>query len=452
MTGRDRAAPRPVLCVTAHEHRDRDVADGVLAGPLHAQRARRSTLGTEPDWRGADLPADEEWRIEWVKFGYGTRPRARLRARPASRATGTAWERLVDSWIAQVPPDHDAAEVTARRILNWIYAWQRVRRLAPRPRAGCAAEQHREPRRAHVREQPRPRGATTARSSSTRCSIAALALPELDPDGDCSASSRSRARPQPRDRLPRRTASTSRPRRTTTSSRCARSSACARTRAASACALPAGLRRTGSRAPATSRSTAAGPTARSRRCRTPTPATTRSCSRSRPTCSRDQLLYAAPTGARHAAARARRASPTAATTSSAAAGETGPAFEHERFLIFDCGPLGDGGHGHYDLLSVEVFAARAPAGRRPGPVHLLRGAAEPAPLVQGHRRAQHGLRRRARPDPVPRRRPEGARRRGALPRPHDRGPGSTCSPARRAAPPTRRSTGAGSRSSTARTG
>src|SRR5262249_45191087 len=28
----------------------------------------------------------------------------------------------------------------------------------------------------------------------------------------------------------------------------------------------------------------------------------------------------------------------------------------ERFLIFDCGPLGDGSHGHYDLLNVEVAA------------------------------------------------------------------------------------------------
>ena len=28
----------------------------------------------------------------------------------------------------------------------------------------------------------------------------------------------------------------------------------------------------------------------------------------------------------------------------------------ERYLIFDCGPLGDGGHGHYDALSVEAWA------------------------------------------------------------------------------------------------
>ena len=27
-----------------------------------------------------------------------------------------------------------------------------------------------------------------------------------------------------------------------------------------------------------------------------------------------------------------------------------------RYLVFDCGPIGDGGHGHYDLLSIEVAA------------------------------------------------------------------------------------------------
>jgi hypothetical protein len=36
------------------------------------------------------------------------------------------------------------------------------------------------------------------------------------------------------------------------------------------------------------------------------------------------------------------------------------------FLIFDCGPLGDGGHGHYDLLSVEVFAGGRPLLVDPG--------------------------------------------------------------------------------------
>ena len=89
--------------------------------------ARRSSSGTEPDWLGADLPADEEWRIDWVKFYYG------LDLAHAYRATGDtryrdAWERLVRSYLRQVPPDRDPSEVTARRIVNWIYAWQRLRR------------------------------------------------------------------------------------------------------------------------------------------------------------------------------------------------------------------------------------------------------------------------------------------------------------------------------------
>jgi hypothetical protein len=35
-------------------------------------------------------------------------------------------------------------------------------------------------------------------------------------------------------------------------------------------------------------------------------------------------------------------------------------------LIFDCGPLGDGGHGHYDVLSVEAHAGRRPLVLDPG--------------------------------------------------------------------------------------
>ena len=48
-------------------------------------------------------------------------------------------------------------------------------------------------------------------------------------------------------------------------------------------------------------------------------------------------------------------------TSSAAAGATARRrYADERYLIFDCGPLGDGGHGHYDLLSVEIAAGGRP--------------------------------------------------------------------------------------------
>ena len=113
---------RPVVCVIEHLHRDRELAESVAAGHFtHVGETR--PIGREPDWLGADLPADEEWRIEWVKFYYG------LDLAHAYRTTGAqrfreAWERLVASWIRQVPPDHDSSDVTARRILNWIYAWQ----------------------------------------------------------------------------------------------------------------------------------------------------------------------------------------------------------------------------------------------------------------------------------------------------------------------------------------
>ncbi len=41
-------------------------------------------------------------------------------------------------------------------------------------------------------------------------------------------------------------------------------------------------------------------------------------------------------------------------------------FKDERFLVFDCGPLGDGGHGHYDALSIEVAAEGRPLIVDPG--------------------------------------------------------------------------------------
>lgn len=41
-------------------------------------------------------------------------------------------------------------------------------------------------------------------------------------------------------------------------------------------------------------------------------------------------------------------------------------FEDERFLVFDCGPLGEGNHGHLDLLSFELYAYGRPLVVDPG--------------------------------------------------------------------------------------
>ncbi len=85
--------PRPVYCVNEHEHRDRALADAVAAGRFTFGGETRE-LGLEPDWLGAELPEDEEWRIDWVKFYYG------LDLADAYRSTGDArylqaWEQLV---------------------------------------------------------------------------------------------------------------------------------------------------------------------------------------------------------------------------------------------------------------------------------------------------------------------------------------------------------------------
>ena len=47
-------------------------------------------------------------------------------------------------------------------------------------------------------------------------------------------------------------------------------------------------------------------------------------------------------------------------------GEHGESYEDERYLIFDCGPLGVGNHGHFDLLSFEAYAYGAPLILDPG--------------------------------------------------------------------------------------
>jgi uncharacterized heparinase superfamily protein len=177
-----RLAPRPVHCVTAHEHRDRARAEDVASGRFELAGETR-TLGTEPDWLHADLPADEEWRIDWVKFAYG------LDLASAYVATGDqrferAWERLVGSWIRQVPPDHDPTEVTARRIVNWIYAWQAFAmagaELSPGLDSAILRSLARQVRHVHSDLSP-------ARNHRTlelyALLIAALALPPLDPGG-----------------------------------------------------------------------------------------------------------------------------------------------------------------------------------------------------------------------------------------------------------------------------
>lgn len=118
---RTHVRPRAVFCVVADVYRDRAVAEAVCRGSFkHAGVTLE--LGTEPDWLTSMFPPDAEWRIEWSKFYYGL-DLAHAYRETSDERFPLAWERLVRSWIRQVPVGFDTSDVSARRIQNWIYAW-----------------------------------------------------------------------------------------------------------------------------------------------------------------------------------------------------------------------------------------------------------------------------------------------------------------------------------------
>ena len=312
---------RRVVCVVEHLHRDLGVAEAVAAGRFTFHGETR-TLGTTPDWLHADLPADEEWRIDWVKFAYG------LDLAHAYGATGaerfrTAWERLVASHIAQVPPERDAAEVTARRMLHWIYAWQAFG-AAPSGLAESLMAQAR-----HVRATLAPeRNHRTLELYALL--LTALAL-GLDPgyalrELDCNLTEDFRP-----DGVHREA-----------------SSHYHMIALRSFLGLRANARSFGLALPAGFEDRLARACAFARHCHRPDgriPALSDADSAAYPEllALADELLGPAadghasfPDGGYHVQRSG-----------------WGP---DAAFAVFDCGPLGDGGHGHYDLLSVELFA------------------------------------------------------------------------------------------------
>jgi hypothetical protein len=113
--------PRPLFCVIEHAYRDRRVAEDACAGKF-TENGVSLEPGLDPNWQMAGLPHDEEWQIAWIKFYFG------LDLAAAFVQTGEArfqhaWEKLVASWIRQVPVDFGPTDALARRIQNWIYAW-----------------------------------------------------------------------------------------------------------------------------------------------------------------------------------------------------------------------------------------------------------------------------------------------------------------------------------------
>ena len=176
------AAQRPALfCVIADRHRDLAVAEDACSGRF-THCGVTLELGLPPDWREAGRADDVEWQIECSKFLWAL-DLAHAHATTGDRRFRDAWELLAGSWIAQVPPQSDATEVAARRLQNWVYAREAFGRS---PSLDALLVERMADEAAYVRSELTP-----ARNHRTLelhgLLVAALGVPELDPDGSLAA-------------------------------------------------------------------------------------------------------------------------------------------------------------------------------------------------------------------------------------------------------------------------
>ncbi|MEA2246423.1 MAG: hypothetical protein QOH46_952 [Solirubrobacteraceae bacterium] len=396
--------PREVFCVIEQAHRDVALAEdasegrftiaGVTVGP-----------GPDPDWMGAALPPDDEWRIEWTKFYYG------LDLAHAYRVTGEArflhaWERLVAGFIAQVPIGEgvDSSDVAARRVQNWIYAWAS---FAAAPGFRGLRDDLEEELLSSVREHIAfiRHDLTPERNHRTlelyALLVVALALPALDEDGALLELATAELHKNLLTDV--RSDGVHREHSTHYHLIALRSFVGARENARRfGIALPAGYDEHLSLA-----------CDFAMHCQRPDgaiPALSDSdngrygdvLALAGELLHRDDLRWVASAGADGSPPQRRHVSFPAGGyhVQRSGWGDRGRAYADERFLIFDCGPLGDGGHGHYDVLSVEIAAGGRPLVVDPGRYtydeqapnlrHWFKGtAAHNTVVVDGHDQAPY---------------------------------------------------------------
>jgi Heparinase II/III-like protein/Heparinase II/III N-terminus len=362
------ARPRDVFCVIEHLHRSTERAEEICAG-RYTHQGQTLELGEVPDWTGANLPTDKEWGLEWRKFYFG------LDLAWAFRETGNrkflhAWERAVRSFIHQVPVGSDPSEVTARRIQNWIYAWNGFARASSFAGLGDGVA---EEVVGSLREQVEHLRHHLTRERNHRTLelyalfIAAIALPLGDPDGQLLDFSVSELHKNLLADV--RADGTHRESSTHYHMVVLRSFLGLRENArrfnlclpedydrhlARACEFAMHCHRPDGAIPALSDSD--------------TGSYLDLLQLAGALLAREDFLYVATRGTRGRAPLERHASFTSGGYFVQRSGWGGisASFGDERFLIFDCGPLGDGGHGHYDLLNIEVAAGGGPLVVDPG--------------------------------------------------------------------------------------
>ncbi|MBM2821279.1 MAG: hypothetical protein HW413_25 [Thermoleophilia bacterium] len=358
--------PRSVRCVIAHAHRSIAVADAVAAGKF-THCGITLDLGRTPDWHDLRLPADEEWRIEWTKFYFGL-DLAHAFVVSSDQRYLRAWEGLVGSFSEQVPVGEDSSDVCARRIQNWVYAWDAFasassfRGLSPEFESelldsladqGRFIQEHLTPERNHRTLE------------LYALLLVSLALPEVDTGISAQEALDELGHNLLADVLPD---GVHRERSTHYHLIALRSFLGARANAVDhGLVLPDGY---------DERLTAACEFAL--HCHRPDgeiPALSDSDSGryddvlafAAEQLGRSDFLYAATAGSAGDPPARRHANfPLGGYVVQRSGWGERADFRDERFLIFDCGPLGDGGHGHYDALSVEVAAGGRPLIVDPG--------------------------------------------------------------------------------------
>ena len=355
---RIRTAPRPVFCIVEASHRDLDLARAVRAGRFRHCGVELE-LGTDPDWLGAVLPDDDEWLIEWWKFGYAL-DLAHAYEETRDRSYAACFARLVTTFAEQVPVDARSSDVAARRLLHWVYAWSRLAAAVDTDLAPSIIELV-----GYIRAN-----LTAERNHRTfelySLFVAALALPDMEGAGELRAFALEELHANLlADMLPD---GVQRERSTHyhlialqsflgTVANAARFELELpdgfRERLGTACTFALHCHRPDGEIPALSDSDGGGYLP--------------DLALAAELLGRDDLRWVATGG--------REGSPPAHpqawfevggyAVQRSGFGEHEP-FADERFLIFDCGAIGDGGHGHYDALSIEAYGLGRPLVVDPG--------------------------------------------------------------------------------------
>ena len=349
---------RQVFCVIEHEHKDLTLANAACEGTF-TNAGETIAMGSNIDWRSPKLPQDEEWRIEWHKFYVGLDLAYAYATTTRAEKYRATWRRLVLSWIAQMPVGCDSSDVAARRIQNWIYAWNSFSRAAESPgfdtefenRFGSSLVEQ----VAHLRLNLTPeRNHRTLELYALF--IAALALPELDQQQLLAFAIAELQQNLLDDIRPdgvHRELSTHYHMIALRSFLGAREnarrfglefSAAYDHRLIKACEFMLHVQRPDGSIPALSDADTGN--------------YTDLLKLASELFQREDFLFAATAGAQGAKPKATAVGFPAGGyfVQRSGWGRHKRGFGNERHLVFDCGPLGDGGHGHYDLLNIEVFA------------------------------------------------------------------------------------------------